>query len=409
MLGALNFGYNVGFGSPASDIMAKDFDQARFNSSVWFRSVIYLSAVPGALTAPALLSFLGRRSVTFIYSGFGAVFWLLFFFTPRHNSFEFAVVVRTLCGLVIGGFSVVIPMYLVETSPPESTGFYGTLNQVAISFGIVVCYSISCVRDPPVSLWRWMSGIGAGICLLSSVLVWFIPESPAITEVNPTMIVGQDNETLWARKWLWPIIVVVLMMLFQQMTGINPLLSNINTVFGKTDANKGLLRAEVARLLTSIAQVIGNLIGAFFTEVLGRRAIWVISLIGVAAMDLAYAIVLLIKGEAITTLVIIIVFFYLFAYGFGAGPIPWFLPAEGFPVKIRPIAGSVNAVANWLFAFGTMWLADPMQKQPGDYAAFFAFAASSVGGTLFGLFFIKNPEVWAREELHPNIFDDLAR
>jgi MFS family permease len=408
MLGALNFGYNVGFGSPASDFLAREQDCPKFNSSFWFRSIIYLSAVPGALSAPALLNFMGRRSVTFIYSGFGAVFWLLFFLIPDKDGYAFAVVVRTLCGIVIGGFSVVIPMYLVEISPAESTGFYGTLNQVAISFGIVVCYSISFIPDHQL---EWMYGIGALICLLSSVLIWFIPESPAITEVNPTMIVGQDNETLWARKWLWPIILVVLMMFFQQMTGINPLLSNIDQIFKNTKNIN--LRLEFARLLTSIMQVIGNFIGAFFTEVLGRRAIWVISLAGISAMDLTYAIILSANGDDIAALVLVVIFIYLFAFGFGAGPIPWFLPPEVFPVRIRPMAGSLNAVANWLFAFATMQMGaiqmdTPARQHQWDFILFYIFAAASAGGMLVGLFFIKNPEIQAREELHKNIFDDLV-
>jgi MFS family permease len=400
MLGALNFGYNVGFGTPASESFAEEFNTTQFNETV-FRSAIYLTAIPGAITAPPLLQHVGRRMLTFIYSAFGAVFWLLFFVVRFQDPYSFALAARCLSGVVVGGFSVLIPMYLVEISPPESTGFFGTLNQMAISFGIVVCYVIGQYQP-----WTWMAGVGAGICLLCSALIFFIPESPALTNVNPTMIVGEADGTLFARKWVWPMAVVLLMSFFQQSTGINPFLSHIKDFF-----DDSVMDVEDARILTAIAQVIGNFIGAFFTEYLGRRAIWVISLAGIAATDLAYAIIRTVDPDSIMVpnwAVLIDLFLFLFAFGFGAGPVPWFLVPETFPVRIRPLAGCIMAVSNWIFAFASMVGYDPLKEALSECGCFYIFAGCSVAGTLFGLFYIKNPEIQAREELHTNIFDDLV-
>jgi MFS family permease len=414
MLAALNFGYNVGFGTPAAHAMKIDQVSVENHTFQWFRTVYYLSAIPGAFSAPGVLYFCGRRTATSIYTGAGAVMWLLFYgfqgcpYGDCPSSYAYAVAIRALCGFIVGGTSVIIPMYLVEIGPPESTGFFGTLNQIAISFGIVFC-SLVALKES----WELMVGIGAGICVFCAGLIWLIPESPAVAEVNPTMIVGADNETILAKKWLWPLVVILLMSFFQQSTGINPLLSVIDKLVGSDDR-----QSKVAQIGATVAQVVGNFIGAFLTEYLGRRAVWVISLAGITVAVLVYAALVgsgYLKDDNTSNVAgLVVIFVYLLAFGLGAGPIPWFLAPEVFPVRIRALAQAFMAVSNWIFAWLSMLLAYIMRQNvvAGEYvkqaAPYIVFAVLSAGGTLFGLFYIKNPEIQAREELHKNVFDDLV-
>jgi MFS family permease len=390
MLGALNFGFNVGFGTPA-------ITDLHLQSTFWFGTVIYITAVPGAVTAAAVLRFIGRRTFTFLCAAIATFFWLLFFAVKENTSEIYPLVIRALCGFVIGATSVVIPMYLVEISPPESTGFYGTLNQVAISFGIVFCDLIALVTGKPG--FYLLTGVGALICLILAIAIWFIPESPAITEVNPNLIVGADNTTLWSRRWLWPMATVILLMLFQQTTGINVILNSLDQIV--------LSRTATWTIGSGVAQVVGNFIGAFFIEYLGRRAVWVISSAGVAITELVWAIYLASVESNHGTMEVVqgvLLGLFLFAFGLGGGPIPWFLVPETFPVGVRPIAGSLVSVANWSFAFASMFIRIQSADLVQQFPFYFVVAALSLGGTVFGLFYIKNPEIQAREELHPDIF-----
>jgi MFS family permease len=392
MLGALNFGFNVGFGTPAIE----DLHYMRIEvESFWFAAVIYITAVPGAVTAAAFLRFFGRRTFTFLCAVAATLVWLLFFIVKDDTPETYPLVIRALCGFVIGGSSVVIPMYLVEISPPESTGFYGTLNQVAISFGIVLCDLIALVKPKPG--FYLLVGVGAFIPLLLSVAIWFVPESPAITEVHSNLAV--DNTRTLSGRWVWTMATVIILMLFQQTTGINVILNSLDRIMPSD--------LTTWTIVSGAAQVIGNFIGAFFIEYLGRRAVWVISLGGIAVAELIWAIYLLTLKDAVQHLdwlsgLLLVLF--LFAFGFGGGPIPWFLVPETFPIGVRPIAGSLVSVANWSFAFGSMLIRQPKVDFVNQYGFFFVVAALSVGGTVFGLFYIKNPEIQAREELHPDIF-----
>jgi hypothetical protein len=99
------------------------------------------------------------------------------------------------------------------------------------------------------------------------------------------------------------------------------------------------------------------------------------------------------------------IFLFLFAFGFGVGPIPWFLAPEAFPVQIRPLTQSIMAVSNWVLAFAAMRLAPELQH----FEWYIGFGVCTVGATVFGLFFIKNPEAQAREDLHKNIFEEFIK
>jgi hypothetical protein len=210
-------------------------------------------------------------------------------------------------------------------------------------------------------------------------------------------------DSIFPRKFWRPLLVIIGASFFQQMTGINPLLTNINQISGDQ---------KHWPIYPALAQVGGNIIGAIaevFTEFLGRRAIWFIAMFFISITLMIYAIILSCHRQDMKELVLVDIFIYLLLFGFGAGPIPWFLPPEFFPVKKREIGGSIGAVMNWLFAFAAMQASGSI----GDglngrgYVYFYIFGAFSLGGAAFGYFYIRNPEGQAREELHKNIYDAL--
>ena len=81
--------------------------------------------------------------------------------------------------------------------------------------------------------------IGAAICALQACLIWFIEESPAVTNINTDEEMRSSEqsrsiETLWQKKYAWGLCSGILMMLFQQFCGINAILTNLSDIMDKT-------------------------------------------------------------------------------------------------------------------------------------------------------------------------------
>jgi hypothetical protein len=104
-----------------------------------------------------------------------------------------------------------------------------------------------------------------------------------------------------------------------------------------------------------------------------------------------------------------VVYLFLFAYGLGAGPIPWFFVPERFQAPIRAKAMSVIATVNWIFAFSLIKVCSRFPEQLTEWQAFVAFSAASIGGAIFGYYLIKNPDLQARKRQALHSLDELYR
>jgi MFS family permease len=296
--------------------------------------------------------------------------------------FWFGIVVRGLLGVSIGSFSALSPVYIVELSPPDATGFFGSLNQLAIASGFVVCPLVAIGLG-----WRQIAGIGALIVAALIPLVWLIPDS------RPELSSG-PKESIFQRQWAAPLIVASLMMVFQQTSGINAILTNLIDLFDSAGIE---IDSQVASAITGVAQVVACMCGGFLIQKLGRKIIWIVSLAGMAIADLIYGISRFTsiqeKGTFPPWAPIVLIFFFCFAFGLGAGPIPWFIVAELFPPSVRGTAQSIATSVNWLFAFLVMQFWPNVSNAKtgiGEAGTFMLFAGSCAIGAVFGVIFVKN-------------------
>lgn len=383
MFGAITFGYVIAYPSPAIPQMQKEFHGLTDFETSFFNAVSSLAAIAGPFITAACLRCIGRRPMTSFIAIFAAISWILMLLVTEER-FWFGIIVRALCGVSIGAFSAIIPMYIVELAPPSSTGFFGSLNQLGVATGIFICYIVGTYLD-----WRPSAIVGASIPACLAALVWLIPESPAVVQQYVAM---EDNSTsgcdIWQKKWILPLFVCVMFMFFQQFSGVNAILTNLTTLFESAGVE---LSPGIASAISSIAQVVSVFIGAVLIEKLGRKVIWIVSFGGITLADLLYALCTrnIIKS---TWFPIVVIFLFLLAFGLGAGPIPWFIVSEMFPPSVRPQASSVVSTSNWVLAFLVIEIFPFMENRMGDFGCFMLFAACSLAGTLFGLKYVKNPE-----------------
>jgi hypothetical protein len=81
-------------------------------------------------------------------------------------------------------FIVLCPLYFVEVSPRESTGFFGTINQFGIAVGFFICSVVPATELP----WNGVAAIGAIFPFIGIFRIWTVPESPADLESQEMLL-----------------------------------------------------------------------------------------------------------------------------------------------------------------------------------------------------------------------------
>jgi MFS family permease len=401
-MGSLTFGYVMGYTSPALPQLRKEFPDTQELLFTLFNSAHALFALFGPFIARGLVSpslKFGRRWSTVIFAIAGICFWALVLGSGK--SLWIGIVARAGLGVTIGGFSALVPMYIVELSPPDATGFFGTIPQIFVALGIVVTNMVGAGVS-----WRWNAVIGGIVDVVLLFGMFAVPESPAVEQQATAIQIDEQTESVLSAKWAHALAVSCCFTIFQQFTAVNAIVANLASLFKQAGVE---LKAEWASAIATSAQVIACLVAGFLIEALGRRLMWAISFGAITVADFAYGLCRYpsFADKVASVIPIVILFIHLFAFGLGAGPIPWFIVSEMFPTVVRASANSIAASCNWLFAFIVLLAFPSMQESLGTWGSFLFFAAVSLAGTLFGLFFVSKAQPTDETE-HKEIWDELA-
>lgn len=87
------------------------------------------------------------------------------------------VLFRIVLGLAVGCSTTIVPLYLSELAPKESRGALSSLNQLMITFGILLAYIVNYALADA-EAWRLMLGIAVVPSVLLLFGILFMPESP---------------------------------------------------------------------------------------------------------------------------------------------------------------------------------------------------------------------------------------
>src|SRR5699024_12082325 len=115
-------------------------------------------AMVGAMTGGRLADRFGRRRLTLAGA---VVFFVAAFGMAFSPSVEWLIGWRIVLGVAVGVASVVGPLYISETAPPDIRGGLGFLNQLMITIGILLAYVVNALFAPSflgIVGWRWMLG-----------------------------------------------------------------------------------------------------------------------------------------------------------------------------------------------------------------------------------------------------------
>ena len=191
---------------------------------------------------------------------------------------ELAFVGRSISGIGIGAISTVTPVYIAELSPIDHRGSYGVMNQLATSIGVLLMYFFGIWLS-----WRPLAGIAMVPPVVLIVAIIFIPESPVDKVLRGSLSSESRTDAkpdrLCSRKYAKGLVVAFLVVIFQQFSGINALVTNLNPIFIASKVN---LESAVSSTIVSASQVLTVACSTPLVEKLGRKKTWMLSTLGQA-------------------------------------------------------------------------------------------------------------------------------
>ncbi|XP_061705205.1 glucose transporter type 1-like [Cydia pomonella] len=393
VLGMLQFGFNTGvINAPRAFIETFIKEQHQVDadrSSFLFSVIVSIFAVGGMIGCP-LASWVaekhGRKNALLMNAAFGVVAAALMAFSKLAGSVEMIIIGRFLIGINCGFATTASPTYVSEVAPLRLRGAFGTVNQLAVAFGLIFAQilGIDAILGSDEG-WPWLLGFALIPSGLQCMMLPFAPETPrfllltirdeqkarvALVKIrgNPEI----DNEindmhaedraerqeekfTIWGlvtdRSLRTPLIIGIVMHLSQQWGGINAVLYYSSTIFegaGLEPKDARLASIGVGSMLFIMA-----LVSIPLMDRLGRRTLQLGGLAGMTVFSVLMTIAFFTYEGNKTMSVFAVIFTLLYVAFFGVGPssIPWMILSELFGQSARSAAVSIGALVNWFANF----------------------------------------------------------
>ncbi|KAI9439801.1 general substrate transporter [Lactarius indigo] len=406
-LGGLTFGYDQGV--IANVLVMNDF-RTRWPVGPWelglMTAVLELGCLFGVLGTGVFADRISRRTSIALAC---AVFCAGSALQTWARSLTQITGGRAIGGIGVGALSTLSPLYMAEISPPEVRGSLLALEQFSIVLGCVLGFWTGFLtRNITGSLsWRIPLGLQLVPGILLGLGTFALPDSPRLLvlhgkreaalaslaklrlrslaeartdpliqielmemEAEAVMLQRSTpiddgrfmrNEALaWARlfdrRYIDRTLIGIMVMFFQQWSGINALLYYgplLMRSLGFDGSTVNLIMAGGV----NIVQFLAVLPAILYIDTWGRRHLL---RIGSAAMAVSHLLIALLIFEfggqwgdhaAAAWIAVSCVYLFTVAYGTSFGPIGWVLPNEVFPLSMRGKGAALSAASNWLNNF----------------------------------------------------------
>lgn len=317
--------------------------------------------------------------------------------SKMYGLYELIIIGRFLIGINCGLNAGLAPMYLAEISPMNLRGSVGTVYQLVVTISILVSQilGLEYILGTP-DKWPILLAIIIVPGIFMFITLPFCPESPKYTLINKKKDIEAERGLQWLRGTIEvhdemdemraeneamkvipaatlremlsnpmlqiPLSISVMIMLCQQLSGINAVMFFSTKIFEMAQLSTD--GAKYATLGMGTLNVIMTLISLFLVEVFGRKTLL---LVGFSAMFidtvlLTIALMFASQYVIVSYAAILFVMVFVIAFAVGPGSIPWFLVSELFNSSARPLATSIAVGVNWTanFVVGLSFL--PLQE-----------------------------------------------
>jgi MFS transporter, SP family, galactose:H+ symporter len=425
-LAGLLFGYDTGIISGAILFIKKDFYLSNFQEEMVVSAVL-LGALIGSGLSGRLTDRFGRRKVL-VFTAITFIIGSLS--TALSPNVDDLIIGRIVLGIAIGVGSFTAPLYLAEIAPQHIRGMLVSLNQLAITIGIVFSYLINYYFSSKGG-WPWMLGLGvvpAAILLLGT---FFLPESPRwmllkgreqkartvlqhirarediskeFAEIQKTVKTERGTHRLLLAKWVRPILFISLgLSFFQQVTGINTIVYYAPTIF-QMAGFKQAGGAILATLGIGVTNVLATIIALPLIDKWGRRPLLLLGLSGMflSLVSLGFAFYhpefAILRWVAVGSMIL-----YIASFAISLGPIMWLIISEIFPLNIRGVGSSLAISASWGFNMLVALTFLTLIQLVGPSHTFWLYAFLCILGWLFVYFIVPETKDCSLEQIEQNL------
>ena len=376
-MGSINFGFTIGFTSPLVPFFLKYWNTPEIQTT-FFNAILSVVAMVGPYIATFMLKYLGRRPVFCILQFFSGVIYLLML-TANQTHFWILILMRALMGLAIGGIASTGPTMLVEVAPEGLSGFFGNLAQTGICTGCIIVYlagNWTANVDKQAYKWWIIPIITAAFNFLSCLLIWICPETGHHAMIADHEEIGATKESLCQKKYLGKLFVGVMLMIIQQFSGINAIVTNLDD---NLRTSKVPMDSGIASAISMFMMVIAVFIGGMLIDKLGRKLLFTASCLECGITLIVYACCY--NYDWPSWIALICICLYLFLFGVALGPVPWYCIPELFPANLRSLGNSIVSTTNQLFTFVVIFIFPIMtgKKNPdtGKFSGGMGYMAGS--------------------------------
>ncbi|MDX1900795.1 MAG: sugar porter family MFS transporter [Gammaproteobacteria bacterium] len=426
-LSGILFGYDTGVISGAILFIRDEFHLSAWTNGVVVSAVLG-GALLGALASGQLVDHLGRKRLLIADA---IIFILGTLVSAMAMSVPLLIVGRMAVGIAIGIASYVAPLYISEIAPARYRGVLVSLNQLAITLGILLSYLVDYFFVSHGG-WRWMfaAGIVPALGLLFGML--FLPKSPRwlcskkrfddalhilkrihganrgekeFSEIQKSL---QQHHGTW--KMLFDpmikstIVIGIGLAIIQQVTGINTIIYYAPTIFNLAGFD-GPSNAILATMSVGVVFVVSTLVALPLIDTLGRRPLLLLGLFGMtislAALSFAFSgteMTSFLKWTALTSMLV-----YIASFGVSLGPIMWLMIAEIYPLKVRGLGCSLATAANWGANMFVALTFLSLIQQFGTSHTFLIYSLLSVMSILFVFFLVPETKAITLEQIESNL------
>ncbi|CAO3616982.1 unnamed protein product [Cunninghamella blakesleeana] len=460
-LGGVLFGYDQGV---ISGILVMDTFMERFDlesdatKKGFVVSILTLGCWLGSLLVSFFSDRIGRKYSIVL---FATIFLIGSAFQGAAQNVDYLFAGRFIAGLSIGGLSMLVPLYQSEIAPPNIRGSLVSLQQLSITFGILISFWIDygCQFIQGEAQWRVPLFIQIALGVILIVGIFFFPFSP-----RWLMTKGRDDEAiavlsklrrlpidhpliqeeyrdikvavefenrlqehrfpdlvhdkgfvasfklglhgyleLFKRHIIVRLFIACAIQFFQQFVGINAIIYYAPNIMQSV----GLTGNSIALLATGVIGIINFLstfITVLFLDKWGRKNFL---LLGAACLTVAMVIVAVIVGKFEDDwashsregwVAVAFIYIYIINFAYSWGPIGWVIPSEIFPLSIRSKAMSISTSSNWMNNF-IVGLITPIMLENLRYGTYVFFAVFCVIAFLFTYFFIPETKGRSLEDM----------
>ncbi|KAH8802563.1 general substrate transporter [Xylogone sp. PMI_703] len=309
------------------------------------------------------------------------------------------IVGRIITGTGTGLITSTVPTYLSECSLARSRGQLVTTQLTIVASGITLAYWLdygTIKHNKGQFIWRFPIAFQIIFPFISLVAITFVPETPRWLYAHGHLEAADDvlrryrgftidspefqlekngildaiklEKTTSQMSWrdliydkselknVRRILMGIGLQGIQQLSGINLIVYYATTLFTQT-VGLDLNTASLLGGVNGIIYMVTGMVVIMLVDRIGRRPMLLFGSAGMSATMICFTVLVALGGKNNGWGAVAMVFAFNTFFGLGWFSLPWLIPAEMTPLRLRHIGTATSVGSEWLFTFIIVYVA----------------------------------------------------